>query len=133
MSADDFIALLNELLAPVQIDRTIFVAFEKGFVEGPRNGSVYVTFINLPSARVKERRGGRAEAENNRMLFSVDGFSTTPSVEASKVVVESQVNNVIERERRLRKKTASPQKIAEYLAKHIVEVASSTPPRYTHE
>lgn len=133
MNAEEFIAQLEAALAHVRAERTVLAKFEPGFVSGPTNGTVFVTFINLPFARFKERRGGGAEAENNRVLFSVDGFSSDPGVPVAKVTVETRVNNVVSRDRRLRKKTAAPAKIAEHMAKYIGEVASSTSPNFTHE
>ena len=131
MNAEEFIAHLEEILAHVRSERTVLARFEPAFLVG--HGSVFVTFINLPYARFKERRGGGAESENNRVLFSVQGFDSNPGTPVAKVTVETRVNNVVSRDQRLRKKTAAPAKIAEYLAKYIGEVASSTSPNFTHE
>lgn len=130
MNANDFIEQLELALASVRSERTVLTRFEPGFVGG--HGSVFVTFVNLPFARFKERRGGGAESENNRVLFSIQGFSDS-STPAAKITIETLVNNVTPREQRLRKKTASPAKVAEYLASYIGEVARNFPPNFTHE
>jgi len=135
MNPNEFFALLNDLLSTLAKDgRTVLVNFRPGFVKGPTNGTVYVTFINLPSDRVKQRRGGGAEAENNRMLFSVNGFNSDPDLPVVKVQVEQSVNGIARGSvPRLRKKTAFPDKIAAYLAAYINEVAESHGPDFTHE
>jgi hypothetical protein len=94
---------------------------------------VFVTFINLPFARFKEKRGGGAEAENNKQLFTVDGFNSDPSVPVDKVVVDTLRNHIASRDQKLRKKTGDPAKIAEYLASYIIKIAEHFPPNFTHE
>ena len=135
MNPNEFITLLNDLLSSLAKDgRTVLVNFRPGLVEGPTNGTVYVTFINLPSDRVKQRRGGGAEAENNRMSFSVGGFNSDHEVPVVKVKVEQLVNGIARGSiPRLRKKTATPDKIAAYLAAYINEVAEGHEPNFTHE
>jgi|WetSurMetagenome_2_1015567.scaffolds.fasta_scaffold78478_6 hypothetical protein len=100
--------------------------------------TVFVTFINLPTSRVRERRGGGAEAENNRMLFSVSGFhgGQYATTDAEKVTAEQLVCSIGKTGNwapKMRKKTASPEKVAPYLAKYINDVARKFPPRYTHQ
>ena len=131
MNANDFIEQLELALAHVRSERTVLARFEAAFLVG--HGSVFVTFINLPYARFKERRGGGAESENNRMLFSVQGFDSYPATPVAKIMVETLVNNITPRDQRLRKKTADPAKIAEYLAAYIGKTAESFPPNFTHE
>ena len=95
-------------------------------------GALYVNFINLPSDIVG-RRGG-AEAENNRMMFKVDGWGgSEPNLPppSGKVRVEQMVS-VFPREYRLRAKSGEPSSIARYLADFINRVAVEVPPNYTH-
>ena len=133
MNANDFIALLNYQLSSLARDgRTVLVGHLAGFVPGPRNGSVKVVLYNLPFKRHKENRGGGAESMNNRMLFMVDRFNSDPLVTADTVVVEQLVCDV-NGARPLRKKTASPEKVAAYLAKFINQVVETFPPNLTHE
>lgn len=141
LTADQFMHLLGEKLSPlVRDERTTIVDYHTSMspVVGRKSAYVSVTFINLPTSRVKERRGGGAESENNRMLFFVEGFNGPPftSESVGKVTVEQLVNNVVPRgdaSSKLRKKTSSPDKVASYLAGYINQVASDHPPNYTHE
>lgn len=136
MTADDFTIVLRERLSLlVHEDRSIFADFNPGLVQGKRRGHVSVTFVNLPTSRVRERRGGGAETENNRALYFVSGFNSPPftSEPVEKVTVEQLVDNVGGHAEKLRKKTASPDKIASYLAQHINGLAAGHEPRLTHE
>lgn len=138
MNADDFILCLRDHLSKLVLDeRTFLVEFEAGFSPGKGRGSVVVNFINLPTPRHKERRGGGAESENNRQLFFVNGFHATAAEPADRLVVE-QLTNGIGRGAddwapKMRKKTASPEKIAEYLAKYVNDIAARFEPNFTHE
>ena len=70
--ATEFLDILNSNLSPlVDRERTVIATFKssKGFTPLPGHSSIAVNFINLPQERHKERRGGGAESENNRMLF----------------------------------------------------------------
>ncbi len=134
MNSLDFIGLLNDQLSVLAKDeRTVLVAHLPGLVHGPRNGSVSVNLINLPYARWKERRGGGAESQNNRMLFMVNGFGSDPQEKAEKVSVEQLVSSIMGCSDRLRKKTATPEKIASYLATFINQVVANFDPRFTHD
>ena len=97
----------------------------------PRNtGQLFVNFINLPSDVAP---GGGAEAENNRMMFGIEGFGPGPNLPppTGKVRVEQMVN-AISREYRLRARSGTPEKIAGYLAEFINRVAAEVPPKFTH-
>jgi len=145
LTADQFMQLFKETVSPeVRDERTTFVVLHPGL--GPRgrgNAHVTITFINLPTPRVRERRGGGAEAENNRMLFYVEGFNDDPFADepAEKVKVEQLVNNVFrplagagaESAPSLRRKTCSPERAASYLADYVTQVARDFPPSFTHE
>lgn len=132
VTPEEFIAsLMSELTVLAMDERTVLARFSPGFVKGPRNGTVFVSFYNLPHARVQERRGGGAEAENNRMLFSVQGFSSDPELDAANLTATQQVNAFAPT--RLRKKSGPAGKIASYLAKYINEAALAHPPNFTHE
>jgi len=99
-------------------------------------GSVYVNYYNLPSSHA----GGGAEAQNNRLMFKIDGFDrVNPDAPAPAVSLETSVNGImfgptmedrkkVNQKARLRGKKATPAKIAEYLAQHLNMVASEIPP-----
>lgn len=141
MTADQFMRALAEKLSPlVRDERTTFITLHPsmGPVVGRKSSYITVTFINLPTPRAKERRGGGAENENNRMLFFVRDFNGPPFTlePVEKVKVELLVNNIVPRGDsyfNLRKKTASPDKIATYLAEYVNQVALNYQPNYTHE
>jgi len=138
MTTNEFTTeLTSRLSEKIARDRTIFIEVERGLSRGPTGGSVYVTFVNLPTPRVRERRGGGAESENNRMLFSVRGFSSAPAEDAAgSVVVEQLVNNVGPigaGAPKLRKKTGDPARVAAYLADYLNRVTDSHEPQFTHE
>ena len=130
MPAKMFTEVLQELLS-VLVHEDRFVVAEVVPRLGGSRDSVHVTFVNLPKSRVKERRGGGAESENNRMLFAVRGFDDDDLSPTSRVTVEMLVNNTSAK--RMRKKTDVPIKIATYLAAYINEAAASLTPRFTHE
>lgn len=101
----------------------------------PRTDTVFVHFYNLPIERVKEKRGNGAEAENNRMLFCVEGFAKfDPHGEPpkGKVKLETLVS-MLDRKYKLRGKTDTPAKVAAYLATFLNKVVKQVPPNYTHE
>ena len=134
-SATDFLEILDSTLSPlVDKERMVIGRFKssKGFTNRPGSSNMAVDFINLSQARHKERRGGGAESENNRMLFWISGFNEDPSDPVDKIKIEQSVNS-IRGTRNLRAKTASPDKIAIYLAKYINEIAESVPPNLTHD
>jgi hypothetical protein len=134
-SASEFLEILDSTLSPlVDGERTVIANFKssKGFTVLPGHSSVAVNFINLSQDRHRERRGGGAESENNRMLFWISGFNEEPSDPVDKIKIEQSVNS-IRGARNLRAKTASPDRIAIYLAKHINEIAESVPPNLTHD
>ena len=129
MNPTEFMSALMDGLSPLVCEeRFVDARYSPGFVKGP--GSVMVYFYNLPEKRVKEKRGGGAEGMNNRLLFNVGEFADE-SHSASKVTVE-QLSGFV-RETPFRKKTASPEKIASYLASYINKIASMYAPEFTHE
>jgi hypothetical protein len=133
MNPDEFMMSLKQLLDGRVLDeRTLLVGFHPGLVRGSSRGYVTVTFINLPYARFKERRGGGAEAENNKLLFIVNGFNSDSSQQSSRVVVEHLVSNLLGVDH-LRKKTASPEKISAYLADYINRAAMTVAPILSHD
>jgi hypothetical protein len=71
------------------------------------------------------------------VLFMVRGFNSGPASEfeegVDRVQVEQLVDNVCGREDRLRKKTASPDRIASYVAEYVNRAAAAHEPRLTHE
>jgi hypothetical protein len=135
LSANEFMEILNACLSPlVDSERTVMARFSttKGFTNRPSQSSVLVNFYNLPENRVKEGRGGGAEATNNRMLFSIHGFDEAADVPVAKVRVE-QLITLGRGMKILRTKNGSPDKIALYLAKYINEIAEAVAPNFTHE
>lgn len=137
MNADDFIQALRDSLSPlVRAERTVLVEFDAGYLPGRAKGHVAVNFVNLPVPRFRQRRGGGAEAENNRQLFFVRGFHDLASLPANRLTVE-QLTNEIGRPGswapKMRKKTADPAKIAAYLGAYINEVAAEHDPNLSHE
>jgi len=90
-----------------------------------RGGMVFVNFYNLPTG--VGSAGGGAEAENNRMLFVVEGFG----LPTGKVKVEMSTS-ALPREHKLRAKTDSPERVAQYLAAFINKVVKEVPPHFTH-
>jgi hypothetical protein len=139
LNAHDFTTLLREKLSPlVDNERTVYAGFvsAKGFTTRPNQSSIHVKFYNLPEARLKERRGGGAEAENNRVLLHVHGFCDDMNAPVAKVKVELLVNNIGSRDNyapALRAKTASPDRVAEYIADYINEIAQKYEPNFTHD
>lgn len=97
---------------------------------GPSYADTQVVFINLPEGIGSA--GGGAERLNNQMILWVHGFgkegpdSPPPT---GKVKVEL-VTTVFPH--RLRAKTATPEKIAEYLADFINKVVDEVEPKFTH-
>lgn len=136
MTAEQFVLALRDHAGSFVCDERTLLA-NAGRSLG-RHGlgtcSVHVTYVNLPFPRVQERRGGGAEAENNRMLFFVRGFNEgeVADIPTEKVQVEHAVCNVSGAPR-LRRKTASPEKIASYLAQYLRGVATQFHPSFTHE
>lgn len=95
-----------------------------------------MNYYNLPEPRVLQKRGGGAEAENNRMLFTISGWGNFENVPVEKVKIEQTVDAIIPRGsnmRSLRAKTADPRKIAVYLADYLNQIAEMFPPNLTHE
>jgi len=135
MNANEFLEILNSSLSPlVDRERTVIADFKssKGFTDRPGSSNVYVNFINLPQERHRQRRGGGAESENNRMLFWISGFNEDSSDPVDRIKIEQSVNN-ISGSKNMRAKTASPDKIALYLARYLNETAGSVAPNLTHE
>ena len=99
---------------------------------GNRYDSVFVNFINLPTG--KGGAGGGAEAENNRMSFTIEGFGKdTPHSPppTGKVKIEMRVS-ALPREYKLRGKTGTPAQVAKYLADFLNKVVKEVEPRFTH-
>lgn len=99
---------------------------------GTRYDTVFVNFINLPKGI--GGAGGGAEAENNRMLFSIGGFGReTPHSPppTGKVKIEMLVS-AMPREYRLRGRTGTPAQVAKYLADFLNKVVKEVEPKFTH-
>jgi hypothetical protein len=101
-------------------------------LDGNRYDTVFVNFTNLPKG--VGRAGGGAEAENNRMLFKIEGFGQdTPHSPppTGKVKIELRVSS-LPREYKLRGKTGTPAQIAKYLADFLNKVVKEVEPKFTH-
>jgi hypothetical protein len=99
---------------------------------GARYDTVYVNFINLPKG--VGGSGGGAEAENNRMRFSIEGFGKeTPHSPSptGKVKIEHRTS-AMPREYRLRGKTGTPAQVAKYLTDFLNKVVKEVEPKLTH-
>lgn len=97
-----------------------------------RYETVYVTFINLPTG--VGGAGGGAEAMNNRMSFSIDGFGgETPNSPPpmGKVKLE-QRTSFLPRANNLRGKTGTPAQVAKYLADYLNKIVKEVEPKLTH-
>ena len=135
MNATDFTRALESELSPLVRDQRIVAArfkSSRGFTSLRHQSLMFVNFYNLPEARHREKRGGGAESENNRMMFMVSRFDEDESAPVEKLRVELS-NSIFGRAYKLRAKTASPEKVASYLASFINKVAAENEPSYTHE
>jgi hypothetical protein len=96
---------------------------------GNRYDSVYVNFINLPMGK----GGDGAEAENNRMSFTIEGFGKeTPHSPppTGKIKIEQRVS-ALPREYKLRGRAGTPAQVAKYLADFLNKVVKEVEPRFT--
>lgn len=127
MGSGDFIDLVGRLVD--LRGRQLFYKNES-ILSGLRYDFVLLTFINLPESG----HGGGAEAENNKMGFSVDGFGkdTPHSPPPSGKVKLEHRTSAFPREYNLRGKTASPEVVAKYLASYLNDFISKVEPRFTH-
>lgn len=117
------------LMAAVHLDGRQLIF--RGNSLGP-SATLYMDFINLPSG--VGGAGGGAEAENNRMMFSVDGFDRKDNdapPPSGKLKVEMRLST-LPREHKLRAKSGTPAQVAKYLADFINKVVKEVPPRFTH-
>lgn len=126
--AFEFAELLRSLVEP---GRHLTVRSESR-LGGPAHyyETTFVNFVNLPS----DMPAGGAQGENNRMMFTVNGFDGADphaSPPSGKVKVEMKLS-MLPREYRLRAKTAPPGVIAQYLADFLNRVIAEVPPNYTH-
>jgi hypothetical protein len=136
LSAREFLHVMNTSLSPKANNRTLIASFDAGFSPGPGRGSIAINFINLPEPRYRQRRGGGAEAENNRQLFMVWGFGADIDDSVSSVKAEQSINGIGTPGSwapKMRAKTGDPSKVALYLINYINDVASKFDPNYTHE
>jgi hypothetical protein len=83
---------------------------------------LYIDYINLPMTPTKEP----AEKENNRISFVIHYNKATGRGKAETSVC------ALDRKWRLRAKTATPEKLAVYIAGHINKIFKEVPPKYTH-
>lgn len=125
LGVDEF---AKELESHLKLDGRQIRIDTKGFA-GSRQ-TVYVSFVNLPHG--VGSAGGGAEAMNNRMVFSVEGFSKEGGPPpAGKVKVQLTASS-LPSEYRLRAKSGPPNAVVKYLADFINKVVKEVPPKYTH-
>ena len=99
---------------------------------GKQYEMVQVLFTNLPTG--VGSAGGGAEAMNNRMIFSIEGFGgETPNSPppTGKVKLEQRVS-FLPRANNLRGKTGTPAQVAKYLADYLNKIVKEVEPRLTH-
>lgn len=84
--------------------------------------STFVTLINLPAG--KQYCG--AEQQNNRVTIVISGEPTGDKVKAEQLVC------ALKTDRKLRAKTATPTKIADYVGAHIKALMTEVAPNFTH-
>jgi hypothetical protein len=117
---DRFIREFSELAAGVASERRLIYRVSR---LGGGEPTLFVTFINLPSGRLGSGGGG-AEAENNRMTFSLRFSDNAARVE--------MIVSALDRKYRLRSRAGTVPAIARYLADFLIKVASEVPPNFTH-
>ncbi len=125
MDAEQFKKDLTSVFPAEIYERTLVVKEGVKLGGDTKPATIFVNFYNLPSAIVEKKLGGGAEAENNRMCFSVK-----PGADG-KVKIEMLVS-ALPRQYRLRARTASQYLIAKYLADFLRTVTRETFPNYTH-
>lgn len=128
--SDDFIEAVKSQLK-IKDRRVRFN--NKSTLGGLSYADVIINYINLPTG--VGSAGGGAEAENNRMLFFVEGFGKeTPHTPPprGKVRIRQEINMVTDRSKNLRAKTGTPEQIAKYLADYLNKIAAEVEPRFTH-
>jgi len=87
-----------------------------------------VNFVNLEPSRVRENRGGGAEASNNQQLF----FLTDAG--EGRLRVSHAVNALRQRGAPdLRGRTGTPDAIAAYVGAYVGRTAEAVGPNLTHE
>jgi len=119
MSAEEF---KREVEKHLNIgDRQVSVRVDTSF----GTVGVYINLVNLPKG--VGGAGGGAEAENNRMMFSVR-FPDNP---ADKVKVEQTVSRM-DRKYKMRAKSGHPAQVAKYVADFINKVVKEVEPKFTH-
>lgn len=87
-------------------------------------GQVFINLINLPESICQAGEGGGAEMQNNREMLVVQKVGDKLKVSQSIRLYQSPF--------KLRGKTGSPEKIAEYIATHLNRIAAEVKPNYTH-
>ena len=90
----------------------------------PDSRQIFINLINLPESVCQANRGGGAEMGNNREMLIVLQVGEKLSVRQSIRCYNSPF--------KLRGKTASPEKIAEYVAAHLNKIVAEVKPNYTH-
>jgi hypothetical protein len=85
--------------------------------------SVMINFFNVPDGKAHG-----AYAENNRILLSIEGFSPELGSEPprGKLSVEALVNSYRDRIGKIRKKTAAPKKVLEYVVGILKKFAAES-------
>ena len=119
--SEDFIKMVE---AQLKLDGRRIQFDNLNNLAGPNYSTVYINFYNLEKPR------DSAHAENNRMLFSVDGFGKEDP-HAPPPTGKVKINGVVcalPREYRLRGKSGTPAQIAKYFADHINKIVREVEP-----
>lgn len=95
---------------------------------------VFINFVNLPLDVWQKALGGGAEVENNRIMLTV--LFPQPKNWYEKEVKDGTVRVSLSvlhiKTEKLRGKTGNPEKIAQYVADYILNIANTVPPHFTH-
>jgi hypothetical protein len=133
MTSDEFIEAVRSRLDIG--DRQIRFDNVNRYMTPNRYDTIFIHYFNLPEGIGDA--GGGAERENNRLMLAVNGFGRGQSEPApGKVKVSTSVCHLGDphesRKLALRGKTASPEKMVEYVVNYLNKVARDVPPRLTH-
>lgn len=100
----------------------------------PGSAQLFINYINLPAGIGSA--GGRAEAENNRImvtvLFPSKGDHYEKPVAEGTLRVKQSVCHPRHEACKFRGKTATPEKLAAYVASYLNNVAREVLPNFTH-
>ena len=120
---DPELAFIEEVKSRLDIgDRQVRFSVGGGKPGTPYyTGQMFINFYNVPPGH------GGAEAENNRLMLQVRGFQGASAPDKLKVELSVQGPSFNDARFRLRAKSASPEKIADYIADFLNLAAKKAP------